>query len=182
MRALHAWKSWLAACIAIGYLVVMFDAGRLPEYAHFNPFEAAGLLREPPESVTRVVIARGTAQWPLRREGGQWLDGQGTAVAPELSAGVDDAIRFMHSSAPVRTLAMADVQPAQPTEFGFSADAVRVVLANDSGILLQFELGGRNPDGILRYLRATGQPGILLMSGFIGDAWDNVVTALARAP
>jgi hypothetical protein len=173
---------WLAAILAVSYLAGMFYAGALPEYAQFNAFEAAGLLREPPESVTRVELQRAAQHWIVRRAGGQWRDARDQALPPRRAAQLTEAVRFMFSAAPVRTLSETGVASAELVQFGLAPARLSVTLANASGTLLQFDLGGSNPDGVLRYVRATGQPGIVLMSGFVGQAWDEVVTGLAGAP
>ncbi|MGD9604314.1 MAG: hypothetical protein AB7O21_20950, partial [Gammaproteobacteria bacterium] len=166
MTTRAVWRAWLLAAGAAGYLVVMFMAGQLPEHGHFNAFEASGPLREPPASVTRVQVVRGARQWILQRVGGQWTHAAAPLAAP-LATHLDDGLRFLHASAPVRVL-----EDLRPEEAVGLRDGTRVVLANDSGVLFEFVLGGRSPDGILRYVQARGAPGILLMSGFVGDAWD----------
>jgi len=178
MSGTFAWKSWLAAALAIGYLIAMFAAGTLPEYAHFNEFAAAGLLRESPVAVTRVTVARTARRWALQRVGERWVDEHGVPVAASVSTPLTAALRFMHRAAPVRTLPVTEESALRLRDYGLAAAGLAVVLSNDSGVLLQFELGGRNPDGMLRYLRATGQPDLQLVSGFVGTAWDQVETAL----
>lgn len=172
---------WLAAALAIAYLAVMLRAGRLPEYAHFNAFEAMGLMREPPESVTQVELRSATDGRVFNLAGGQWTDEAALALPPAIAAQLTAAVRFMHTAGPVRTLDVAEIADA-PAQFGLAPPALTVKLSNASGTLLQFSLGAHNPDGVLRYLQEAGQPEIVLVSGFVGQTWDGVAAVLLAAP
>ncbi len=169
---------WLVAALAIAFLLAMIRAGRLPEYAHFNAFEAGGLLREPPESVTQVTVQRAAQQWVGKRVSAQWVDVRGQPLLAPLAARLDAAVRFMHTAAPVRLLAPATGDADDLAQFGLSPAALTITLANSSGILLQFALGGQNPDGLLRYVREAAAPGLVLVSGFVGQAWDGLAAEL----
>jgi hypothetical protein len=178
MSLLQRVRPWLLATVAISFLLVMIWTGRAPEHAHFNAFEAGGLLREPPESVTQVTLQRAAQQWVGRRVSAQWVDAHGQPLAAPLAASLEGAVRFMHTAAPVRLLAPAASQTRDLAQFGLSSTALTITLANSNGILLQFALGGQNPDGLLRYGRTAEVPGVVLMSGFVGQAWDEVAAEL----
>ena len=171
-------NAWLLAIVAVGFLLVMIRAGRLPEYAHFNAFEAAGLLHEPPEAVTQVTLQHAAQQWLAQRVSAQWVDARGQPLMAPLAARLDSALRFMHTAAPVRVLAAADIHAHDLVQFGLAPPGLTITLANAHGRLLQFDLGGHNSDGLLRYGRARGAPGIVLVSGFVGQAWDGLAAEL----
>lgn len=178
MKALRRVSRWLAAALALGYFGWMWHAGQLPEYAHFNAYEAAGLLREPAESVTQVELRSPNSRYGARLAGGQWVSEAALALPPAIAVQLTAAVRFMHTAAPVRVLADSEFDADDLAQFGLAPAALTVTLANASGTLLQFELGLHNPDGILRYLRAAGEPRIVLVSGFVGHAWDDLAAAL----
>ncbi len=178
MSLLQRMPRWLLAMIAISFLLVMMQAGRVPEHAHFHAFEAGGLLREPPESVTQITLQRAAQHWVGKRVSAQWVDTHGHPLSAPLAASLDSAVLFMHTAAPVRLLAPATSEARDLAQFGLSATALTITLANSHGSVLQFVLGGQNPDGLLRYVRVADAPGLVLVSGFVGQAWDGLAAEL----
>lgn len=163
---------------AFGYLVLMIATGKLPQYGHFNAADTAGLMREHPQAVTRVEITRGQRTVHLNRQGGTWQREDGSAGSL-LAKHLESAIGFMHTARPVRRLPKPDTRVAALTALGLNPPRYAIRLSNDVGVLLEFELGGANPDGILRYLRSAGGE-LYLVSGFVGEAWDAAAKQVFR--
>lgn len=166
---------WMLGAGALLYLIVMILAGHLPGHGHFVAFEPAGPLREPPEAVTQVVLRDAAAHATLRRRAGRWEDARGQPLEAATAARLALALRFMHTAAAVRTLPPV-ARAADAAAYGLAPPALRVELAGDAGVLLAFDLGGPNPDGMLRYLSVRTSRQLLLVDDFVGAAWD----ALAR--
>jgi hypothetical protein len=164
----------------LAYLVLMVLSGKLPGHGHFVAFEAGGPLREPPAAVTRVQLRRTDLRATLQRRSGAWEDARGRPLAPEATAKLALALRLLHAAAAVRTLpAAADGKVA--AAYGLAPPALAVQLADDRGVLLEFDLGGRNPDGMLRYLQVRGAAELMLVDDFVGAAWDELAhTALSH--
>ena len=105
----------------------------------------------------------------LSRHGGMWQHEDGSASSQQVTERLERAIGFMHTARPVRHLPKPGTLAL--TALGLNPPRCAVRLSNAVGMLLEFELGGANPDGILRYLRiADGE--LYLVSGFVGEAWE----------
>ncbi len=52
------------------------------------------------------------------------------------------------------------------------------VLENASGVVLEADFGNRSNDGLLRYMRLRDRGELYMMSGFVGQEWETVATAV----
>lgn len=178
MSARCATWRWLLAILALAYYGVMVVSGALPTYGHFNAAVTAGLLRESPGAVTTVAVQRFNTPLLLKQGGGIWQAEDRRELPAEFASNLRQAIEFMHTAPPVRVLDHNDV-PASLHALGLAPPHYSITLSNELGILLRLDMGGANPDGILRYMRVPGEHQVYLMSGFVGAAWDTVVYGLA---
>ncbi|MSR13859.1 MAG: DUF4340 domain-containing protein [Gammaproteobacteria bacterium] len=176
MKLLTSRWRWFFATVAIGYLALMFSTGRLGSHGHFNQADTTGILREPPAAVTSLDLIRAARTVHLVKRAGIWQRDDGTEYHTHTLEHVASALGFMHTARPVRELEELDAK--RTIEYGLEPPRLTVQLGNEVGVLLRFELGGVNPDGILRYLRVPGAGGVYLMSGFVGEAWEHLADDL----
>lgn len=171
----------LAGAAALAYLVLMVVTGALPRNGQFVAFEAAGVLAEPPEAVTRIRLAAGERTIEFLRRDGHWHPADGTTdLTPTLSAALDRAVEFMHAAKPVRVLAAHAAAASPLPDFGLAPPRLSIRLANEAGVLLAAEFGGENTDGILQYMRLRGHDELYLMSGFVGREWQHIADTSLR--
>jgi len=88
--------------------------------------------------------------------GGRLLDDRGMDAS-----GVVAALRTL---APLMTVAKA---PGDPTEFGFDRDALRLVVRGDQSLLLDLEIGARNPAWTGLYVRRNGARDVELVGALL---------------
>ena len=92
------------AALALLYLAAMVVSGAMPVQRQLVRFEAKGVLKLPPEEVTRVELSRGTQRVTLLRAGEtEWATPDGVNIG---AAGrrVSKAVQIMHNSGPVREI------------------------------------------------------------------------------
>lgn len=163
---------WLAL-LAAGWLIAMVGWGQRPRQEQLVTFVAAGVMHEAPEAVTALTLSRGRETRRLTREAvGVWRDARGV-LPPPLQSSLALAVKFLHTARPVRELDEAEIAGAQASEFGFDAQDFRVT-AQLAGSELRLEFGRVTPEGSLQYLRMEGHEGVILMSRFVGEAWEEV--------
>ncbi len=163
----HYGRLLMASC-ALAYLACMFQAGVDPTLGQFQSYEVAGLLRVPVQEVTRIELRRASGITTWIRRGGHWRQGD-QPLAEAFAGKLDLALKMLHGSAPVRTL---DTDAARLAEYGLAPPVLTVTLSNDAGELLHLALGAKSPDGILRYALTADAGQVMLVSGFVGAAWE----------
>ena len=106
-----------------------------------------------------------------------WLrDGQ--RVPAELAKQAELATRFMHTAKPVRILSAEELVGVVQEQYGFGADALCATLSLAGGGTLNACFGSSTPEGSLQYMRIEGRDEVYLMSGFVGEAWAALWSAL----
>jgi hypothetical protein len=107
--------------------------------------------------VARVEIRRESGTRRFRADGrGRLLDDRGMDAG-----GVVAALRTL---APLMTVAKA---PGDPSEFGFDRDALRLVVRGDQSLLLDLEIGARNPAWTGLYVRRHGTRDVELVGALL---------------
>lgn len=172
MRQFGGLWPFAAALAALGYLIVMLVTGALPENRQIAQFEATGLLTQAPESVTRIEVRLAGKSADYSRRAAGWVATDGTPVAPARAATLERALKIMHNSGPVRTLAPEEIAGSKPEAFGFGSTNLSVTLSGPAGVLLQADFGNKNTDGMLQYMRLGGRGELYLMSGFVSKEWE----------
>jgi hypothetical protein len=162
----------LLALLAFAVLVVMVVVGAQPRQRQLVKFEARGVLRSQPQTITRITLDRGGQHVALaRREGESWVRESSGAVAASAAAHLTTAVNMLHRSAPVRELTTQDLAGVDTRPFGLQEEAFVVALSGSSGPALTVRFGAHNPEGYLQYMRIEGDPSVYLMSRFIGAEW-----------
>ena len=171
----HVLHSVLAA-LALLYLAAMVVSGAMPVQRQLVRFEAKGVLKLPPDGITRVELSRGTLSVTLHRTGEtEWATPDGANIG---TAGrrVSKAVQIMHNSGPVREIEAAELSGSDTAPFGLDPPRLSVTLYGGGGEpVLTARFGDFNPDGYLQYMRIDGDPRLYLMSRFVGGEWSETI-------
>jgi hypothetical protein len=161
---------------AAGVIVVLALHGERPG-SGLARYEAAGImLALDPDRVTAVEVRQAGRRWRFERgAGAAWLqDGAGPAPDPTARA-VEDGLRFLHGSAPQRTLTPAEVAGIPLGEYGLAPPRYEVRVQDAAGAAFVVEFGALNSQGLAQYARVTGRDEILLLPGYVGRAWEAAI-------
>ena len=140
-------------------------------------FEAAGVMRETPDRIDRVEIAGG-ARATFVRAAGAWRaeGGADTGLGADAAALLETALKFMHVSAPIRTLARGEYEAALG-EYGLDPPRYTVHLWAGRQPVLTAVFGATNPQGLFQYVRVDGRDALYLLPVFVGREWERVLAA-----
>ena len=166
----------LLALLAVGLLGAMVLSGHLRESRQFVPFAAAGVMPQAPDEIDRVELRTSTGRWRFVRGPAGWRTAPDDRVlSAALATSLDESIKFMHVSAPVRVMERAEWAPLGLREFGLDPPGYTATLYRRDTVLLEAEFGAPNPQKVLQYMRLQGGDRIYLMSRFIGKEWENAL-------
>ena len=169
------------AVLAVGFLTVMALSGRARESGQFVRFIAAGVLAQAPADVGRVELSGNGGRWVFSKAADGWRREQRDGPMPDaLRTHLEDAIKFLHASAPVRVLDRHEWAEHGLAEFGLDRPAVSAVLANEGRTVLAVHFGSTNPQKVLQYMRIEGRDEIYVMSRFVGEEWERALAEAAR--
>jgi hypothetical protein len=165
---------------SVGILAAMVVSGHLRESKQFIKFVPSGVMPEAPGEIDGVEIQTRTGRWLFVRSADGWrTTPDGRHVPISLSAHLDDSIKFMHVSAPIRVMERAEWAPVGLREFGLDPPRYRAMLSRRGTVVLGAEFGIPNPQEVLQYMKLNGRDQVYLMSRFIGEEWEK---ALREAP
>jgi hypothetical protein len=165
-----------AALLAVGLLAVMVVSGHLRESKQFVKFSPAGVMPEAPAEIDRVELRTTTGRWVFVRGSDGWrVAPDGRALAPSFAAYLDDSIKFMHVSAPIRVMEHAEWAPLGLREFGLDPPGYTATLYRRNTPVLGAEFGTPNPQQVLQYMKLQGRDQVYLMSRFIGEEWEKAL-------
>jgi len=170
------WLGPTAALLAVGLLVLMVFSGQLRDSRQLVRFQAAGVMSEAPAEIDRVELRAPAGQWVFVRGPGGWRtarDGQPLPGATTTS--LDDSIKFMHVSAPVRVMERAEWSPIGLREFGLDPPGYTATLYHRGVVVLGAEFGTPNPQQVLQYMKLEGRDQVYLMSRFVGEEWERAI-------
>jgi len=170
-----------ASVLAVGFLIAMALSGRVRESGQFVRFVAAGVLPEAPAEVDAVELAARSRQWRFTRAAGGWQVEPGSRpVSPSLATHLDDAIKFMHASAPVRVIEPAEWAGQGLREFGLETPVYSAAFFRGGRRLLAVAFGSPNPQRVLQYMRVEGRDQVYVMSRFLGEEWEQALAEAER--
>jgi hypothetical protein len=99
-----------------------------------------------------------------------WRAAQGGRVlSGSTASSLDDSIKFMHVSAPIRVMKQAEWAPSGLREFKLDPPGYTAILYRRNTPVLGAEFGAPNPQKVLRYMKLQGRDQVFLMSRFIGE-------------
>lgn len=138
------------------------EVGRRTPLRPPAPVEEAPLLAVPPAAVVRVEVEDGGVRLVAIRRDSGWSDAEGRPWRGDVVA---DLLESLGTIRPVMTV---DPDPADPADYGFGPDAVRIrLLAADGRSLLALDVGERNPAWTGLYARRTGSREVLLVGALL---------------
>lgn len=174
-------KYVLAAGIAIAYLLVMSNHGKLhhsstSEHTHLTT-AVNGLLASMAMPPRDIEIEHRSMTWRLGNKNTHWAYGTKVLSDAELKV-LKDFLAMLRSSEPVRTFLPEDLLNSSHKDYGLEKPALKVTVFPGSGnksegeqkaeslpAILKF--GNATPDGSLRYVGKEGDPNLYVMSGFV---------------
>ena len=166
----------VAAFLAVGLLVAMVVSGHLRESKQFVKFAPAGVMPESPGEIDRIEVTTSAGRWEYVRTGDGWRAGSAGPAAPRsLASHLDDSIKFMHVSAPVRIMERAEWSTVGLREFGLDPPRYTATLYRRGTAFLGAEFGAPNPQKVLQYMKLRGHDQVFLMSRFIGEEWEQAI-------
>jgi hypothetical protein len=169
------------ATLAVAFLVGMVMSGRVRDSGQLVRFVPAGVLADVPARVSRIELRSNGRTWVFVRTVEGWRPASDQRpVQPPLAIHLDDGIKFLHVSAPVRILDRQDWAERGLAEFGLDRPALSAVLFEDGRRLLAVDFGSPNPQKVLQYMRIDGRDEIYVMSRFIGEEWERALAEVAR--
>ena len=168
------------AALAVAFLVVMARSGHVRESGQFVRFTPGGVMSIPPARIDRVELAGASRRRVFTRAAGAWtMEPDGRQVPGSLARHLDDSIKFMHVSPPVRVLEPAEWSSQGLREFGLESPAYSASLFEGSRRVLAVSFGSPNPQQVLQYMRVDGREQIFVMSRFVGHEWELVLAEAA---
>jgi hypothetical protein len=156
--------------------MAMVFSGRLMESTQFVRFVPAGVMRDPPGEIDRVELRRSTGRWTFVRGPNGWhTEPEGRPVPASMAARLDDSIKFMHVSAPIRVMERLEWGPVGLGEFGLDPPSYSAVLYRGDRAVLGAAFGAPNPQEVLQYMKLEGRDQVYLMSRFVGREWEEAL-------
>jgi len=167
--------AWPAAAVgSAAFIVALALHGERPEPG-LARFVAAGLMTLPPERVSEVDVTSGGRTWRLRRAESRWTLVEGGPLRmPDPRLQIEEALALLHRSGPERTLT-TDEATGSERDFGLDRPALTVTARAAPAPPFTIHIGGRNPLGLARYARVDGHAGVVLLPGFVAEAWERLV-------
>lgn len=171
----------VGALMALAFLAAMALSGQIRESGQFIRFVPGGVLRQTPTQIDRVELIAGDRRWVFTRADGQWrADSRARAVPRSLSTHLDDSIKFLHVSAPIRVMPRQEWAEHGLREFGLDPPAYSVALFESGQRLLAADFGSPNPQKVLQYMRLRDGDELYVMSRFIGQEWEQALAEARR--
>jgi hypothetical protein len=165
-----------AALLSVGLLTIMVVSGHLRESKQFVRFVPAGVMSETPSEIDRVEMRTSVGRWVFVRAADGWRTASdGRPLPVSLASSLDDSIKFMHVSAPIRMMERAEWAPVGLREFGLDPPGYTATLYRHGTAVLGAEFGTPNPQGVLQYMKLEGRDQVYLMSRFIGQEWEKAL-------
>jgi hypothetical protein len=165
----------------VGFLAVMALSGRGRDSGQLVRFVPAGVLAEVPARVDRIELAAPARRWVFRRTAGEWQMEPGSHPVPRsIATHLEDSIKFLHVSAPVRVMERTEWAAQGLGEFGLDPPAYSASLFQEGRRLLAVAFGSPNPQKVLQYMRIEGRDQIFVMSRFVGQEWEQVLAEVGR--
>jgi hypothetical protein len=164
------------ALLALGLLAAMVSSGRIRENRQLVKPSVAGVMPESPVEIDRVELRATTGRWIFVRAPQGWRVGlEGRPVAASLALHLDDAIKFMHVSAPIRVMERAEWEPVGLREFGLDPPGYTATLYRRDTLVVGAEFGTANPQKVLQYMKLRGRDEVYLISRFVGQEWEQTL-------
>jgi hypothetical protein len=175
------WGPPALALLAVGLLAAMALSGHLRENQQLVRFKPDGVMRETPAEIDRVELRSGDRRFTFVRGSDGWRTApEGRALPDALATSLEECIKFMHVSAPVRVMERDEWGALGLREFGLDPPGLTAILYRGSVAVLGAEFGGPNPQNVLQYMKVQGGERVYLMSRFVGEEWEHALHEASR--
>jgi hypothetical protein len=169
------------ALLAVGVLATMVVSGHLRESKQFVRFAPAGVMPDAPAEIDQVELRTGTARRAFVRAPDGWrASPDGSPLPASLTTSLEDSIKFMHVSAPIRVIERAEWASAGLREFGLDPPRYTATLYRQGRAVVRAEFGAPNPQQVLQYVKLEGHDQVYLMPRFIGEEWEKALREAAE--
>jgi len=176
-------RRWLApvvALLAMGVLMMMVVSGHVRENKQFVKFTPAGVMTEDPADIDRIELRTSSGRWVFVRGSDGWHGEPGGRTLPvSMRTHLEDSVKFMHVSAPIRVMDRAEWNPVGLREFGLDPPGFTATLYHRDTPVLGAEFGSPNPQKVLQYMKLQGHDEVYLMARFVGEEWEKALGELS---
>lgn len=171
---MRVWGWTAAAALAVVFLCMLAFQGERPEPG-LGRFEPAGLLVDwPSEDIFALELSAGTQHRSFHRAGSGWRGEEGDASAV-LQQRIATGLKLLRNSAPERIFAAHEIGERTLVDFGLDPPLFTLAARTVEGRSVTIHFGGTNPLGLARYTRIDGRPEVILLPGFVAEAWERVM-------
>jgi hypothetical protein len=175
------WVTSILSLLAVALLGTMVLSGQLRESRQFVAFAPAGVMPDAPAEIDRIELRTAAGHWRFVRGSDGWRTASdGPVLSAALATSLDESIKFMHVSAPVRVMERTEWVSVGLREFGLDPPGYTATLYRRDVEVLGAEFGALNPQRVLQYMRLHGGDRIYLMSRFVGQEWENALREATR--
>jgi len=171
---MKAWGWAAAAALAAAFLCVLAFQGERPEPG-LSRFEPAGLLVDwLTEDVAALELSAGTQHRSFHRGESGWR-GEVENASADLEQRIATGLKLLRNSAPERIFAAHEIGEHTLVDFGLEPPRLTLAARTADGRSVIIRFGGANPLGLARYTRIDGRPEVILLPGFVAEAWERVM-------
>lgn len=164
---------WAAAALAaVAFLAALALTGGRSGRG-LAPFTPNGLLTIPAGDVRAVDVSTRDGQWQFVRGEGGWQTRQSKAAAG-FEGRLEAALTLLRNSGPERVLTDAEIASVDAAQFGLNPPRLRVVVRGGEASIFAISFGTTNVLGLSHYARIDGRNEIVLLPGFVAEAWEAV--------
>jgi hypothetical protein len=170
----------MVALLALGVLVAMVVSGQVRENKQFVKFVPAGVMSEAPADIDRIELRTISGRWVFVRGPDGWRgEPEGRVLSASMRTHLEDSIKFMHVSAPIRVMGRAEWATVGLREFGLDPPGYTATLYHRNAPVLDAEFGSPNPQKVLQYMKLRGRDDVYLMARFVGEEWEKALSEAA---
>ena len=171
---MRVWGWAAAAALAIAFLCMLAFQGERPQPG-LGRFEPAGLLVDWPfEDILVLELSAGTRNRSFHRAGSSWRGEDGDASS-DLQQSIAAGLKLLRNSAPQRIFSAHEIGERTLVDFGLEPPLHTLTARAVEGRSITIHFGGTNPLGLARYTRIDGRPEVILLPGFVAEAWERVM-------
>ena len=172
--------SKLFAAAAIAYLLVMAlandESGLSGSHQHSKGVHAHGLFPVAAEGIDELELMSKQAVVHFSKDENGWQFAE-RITGMQTARQLDEFAKMLAAAEPVRTFQPEDLVTTGNQDYGFSESGARVKAVDSQGREVILSFGNATPDGGLRYVRKQGDPALYVMSGFLFEQFEQLMSA-----
>jgi hypothetical protein len=166
---------WITGAVLSAFLIAALALHGRRSESGLDRFEAAGLMLSiSPDRVARVEVTRDGRRWRFERRAVEWVATVGPPPPPGFAKRVEGGLRFLHVTAPQRTLTGEEIGGGMAAGYGLDPPRCTVTVETDGPDVFRIAFGTTNPQGLAQYARVVGHKEVVLLPRFVGEQWDAI--------